>query len=198
MVVSCDHVLGAQIEKRPYLRAGRFFDIAFVAFRDAVGQRHSLPMINIMTIDAAIRDTTEVFNSDGSENTELDASLPVDGPQLSRVQALMEAGMAEGWLCPRENEGVRFGRLAKASPETHGFSIDAVIMDGPGPGHTHPNGEIDLCFATAGQPRFDGHPPGWTAYGPGSWHVPTVSGGQMAILYFLPEGAIRFEGRPSA
>src|SRR3990170_8689265 len=40
MVVSGDHVLGAQIEKCPYLRAGRFFDIAFVAFCDAVGQGH--------------------------------------------------------------------------------------------------------------------------------------------------------------
>ncbi|WP_372779570.1 valine--tRNA ligase [Litorivivens sp.] len=53
----------------------------------AVGQRHSLPMINIMTIDAAIRDTAEVFNSDGSENTELDASLPAAYAGLDRYEA---------------------------------------------------------------------------------------------------------------
>jgi valyl-tRNA synthetase len=53
----------------------------------AVGQRHSLPMINIMTIDAAIRDTAEVFNTDGSENTELDASLPAAYAGLDRYEA---------------------------------------------------------------------------------------------------------------
>ncbi|MBB3046883.1 valyl-tRNA synthetase [Litorivivens lipolytica] len=53
----------------------------------AVGQRHKLPMINIMTIDAAIRDTAEVFNSDGSENTELEASLPAAYAGLDRYEA---------------------------------------------------------------------------------------------------------------
>ncbi|HJL17019.1 MAG TPA: DUF4863 family protein, partial [Sandaracinaceae bacterium LLY-WYZ-13_1] len=76
-------------------------------------------------------------------------------------------------------------------------SIDCVHMDRPGPGHTHPNGEIDLCFAVRGEPTFDGHPPGWTVYPPGSWHVPTVEGGVMDILYFLPGGAIRFEPNPN-
>jgi len=71
-----------------------------------------------------------------------------------------------------------------------------VIMDGPGPGHTHPKGEVEICFVLDGEPRFDGNPPGWTVYPPGSWHIPTVSGGKMAILYFLPEGAMRFEAQP--
>ncbi len=53
----------------------------------AVGQRHSLPMINIMTIDAAIRDIAEVFNSDGSENSDLDASLPATYAGLDRYEA---------------------------------------------------------------------------------------------------------------
>ncbi|MEC7947559.1 MAG: DUF4863 family protein, partial [Myxococcota bacterium] len=92
--------------------------------------------------------------------------------------------------------GVRFGRLTKATTASRGFSIDAVDMNGPGPGHVHPNGEVDLCFALDGAPTFDGNPPGWTSYAPGSWHVPTVAGGRMAILYFLPDGAIRFGPRP--
>ena len=57
-----------------------------------------------------------------------------------------------------------------------------------------------LCFALTtvdGAPTFDGHPPGWTVYPPGSWHVPTVAGGVMDILYFLPGGAIRFEPQPA-
>lgn len=127
----------------------------------------------------------------------LDAELPVGGAQMQAIQAAVVAGLDAGWLTPREAGGVRFGRLAKATDASRGFSIDAVDMDGAGPGHTHPNGEIDLCFALEGDPRFDGKAAGWTVYGAGSWHVPTVEGGRMAILYFLPGGAIRFEGKPA-
>jgi len=127
----------------------------------------------------------------------LSADLPLDGPTLQSVRAAVLAGLEDGWLTPREAGGVRFGRLAKATAESRDFSIDAVDMDGAGPGHTHPNGEIDLCFAVDGEPRFDGNPPGWTVYGRGSWHVPTVEGGRMAILYFLPGGAMRFEAKPA-
>ena len=91
------------------------------------------------------------------------------------------------WLLPRAQGGIRFGRVAK---DLHGFSVDAVLMDVPGPRHRHPNGEIDLCFPTRGEPKFDGHGPGWVVYGRGSAHVPTVRGGEMLILYFLPGGAI--------
>lgn len=122
--------------------------------------------------------------------------FPLDGPALTEVRALFRRGVEEGWLCERENAGVRFSRVLKAaSPED--WSIDAVHMSAPGPGHTHPNGEVDLCFSVDGEPRFDEHAPGWTVYGPGSWHVPTVAGGAMDILYFLPGGAIVFEDRPA-
>ena len=126
----------------------------------------------------------------------LGAAFPLEGEVLSKVRAVVEEGITSGWLTPREANGVRFGRVAKPD-QAQGFSIDAVDMNGPGPGHTHPNGEIDLCFALEGNPTFDGHAPGWAAYGAGSWHVPTVTGGRMAILYFLPEGAIRFGPKPS-
>lgn len=124
----------------------------------------------------------------------LNERLPVGGAALRPVEALVRQGVAEGWLTPRGQPGVRFGRVAKPGPDSRGFSIDAVHMDRPGPEHTHPNGEIDLCFATGGEPRFDGHPAGWVVLPPGSRHVPTVSGGEMAILYFLPGGAIEFHG----
>lgn len=133
--------------------------------------------------DTASADTAAALNHD----------LALDGPILGMVRTLVELGLDEGWLCPKEAGGVRFGRLAKASAATHGFSIDVVDMRGPGPAHTHPQGELDLCFALEGTPTFDGRGPGWTVYGPGSWHVPTVDGGRMAILYFLPGGEIRFD-----
>jgi hypothetical protein len=127
----------------------------------------------------------------------LNAELPLGGDAMLAVRAAVVAGLEAGWLTPREAGGVRFGRLAKATDASRDFSIDAVDMDGPGPGHTHPNGEIDLCFDLEGSPSFDGSAPGWTVYGAGSWHVPTVEGGRMAILYFLPGGAMRFGPKPA-
>lgn len=123
--------------------------------------------------------------------------FPLDGPLLTAVRAKVVAGLDAGWLTPREANGVRFGRVAKPSPESRDFSIDAVDMDGPGPGHSHPMGEVDLCFALTEGAQFDGNPEGWVVYGPSSWHIPTVTDGRMAVLYFLPTGAIRFESQPS-
>ena len=41
-----------------------------------VGKRHNLPLVNILTIDAAIREEAEVFNIDGSVNMAVDPTLP--------------------------------------------------------------------------------------------------------------------------
>lgn len=122
----------------------------------------------------------------------LAARFPVDGPEVRAIAAAFEAGVDAGWLCGRDGgPGVKYSRVRKATGPG-ALSVDAVRMDREGAGHTHPNGEIDLCFATAGDPRFDGHAAGWVVYPPGTWHVPTVSGGSMDILYFLPGGAIEF------
>jgi len=133
--------------------------------------------------------------NDPGATDHLNTVLPLDDPRMIAAFDLVRDGIESGWIVPREAGGVRFGRLAKPSGDLHGFSIDAVDMDGAGPGHTHPNGEIDLCFALEGTPAFDGHAPGWLVLPPGSWHVPTVSGGRMGILYFLPDGAIEFGPR---
>jgi hypothetical protein len=115
---------------------------------------------------------------------------------MQRIRDLVRAGVQAGWLAERGDPGLRFGRFAKAeSPEGH--SIDIVAMSIAGPGHEHPNGEIDLCFAVEGEPTFDGHAEGWVVYGKGSYHVPTVAGGTMDIVYFLPGGAIRFGPAPA-
>jgi hypothetical protein len=121
----------------------------------------------------------------------LDAAFPPDSEVVAEVGRVLRAGIDSGELCDREAGGVRFSRLLKAKADDE-ISIDLVHMNAPGPGHTHPNGEVDLCFAVEGSPKFDDNPPGWTVYPRGSWHVPTVSDGVMDIVYFLPGGAIEF------
>jgi len=138
----------------------------------------------LIDVDTAAAGATDALN----------ASIPLGGALLRPIEDLVRQGIEEGWLTPRGEPGVRFGRVAKPGQDSRGFSIDAVHMDRPGPEHTHPKGEIDLCFALSGEPRFDGCPAGWLVLPPGSRHVPTVSGGEMAILYFLPDGAIEFHG----
>ena len=131
---------------------------------------------------------------DPDAEAKLGRALPVDGPVVQKLRTLLRQGVDARWLCERENAGVRFSRVLKA--EGIGVSVDAVHMDREGAAHTHPQGEIDLCFTVSGGARFDGRPEGWVVYPPNSWHVPTVQGGAMDILYFLPTGAIAFGPRP--
>jgi hypothetical protein len=99
-------------------------------------------------------------------------------------------------MCEREAGGIRYGRVIKPGPHTHGFSVDVVDMPPiVGPHHSHPNGEIDLVLPLETDARFDGRGAGWLVYGPGSSHHPTVSGGRALVLYLLPNGAIEFTRR---
>lgn len=122
--------------------------------------------------------------------SEVESRAPFAGELIQRVREAAFHGAQEGWLLPRAAGEIKFGRVVK---DLEGFSVDAVWMSGPGPRHRHPQGEIDLCFAEDGDPRFDGSAEGWVVYGPESVHVPTVRDGSMLILYFLPGGEIVFE-----
>jgi len=130
-----------------------------------------------------------------SEAVRLNQAFPIGCDTLMEIKAALITGKKEGWLTPNGEGGMCWGRLSKATPQTNNLSIDAVYMEHAGPGHTHPSGEYDLCFAVDGDPKFDGHSEGWVVYPPGSWHIPTVTGGSMIILYFLPDGSIKFGGR---
>jgi valyl-tRNA synthetase len=55
-----------------------------------VGQRHSLPMVNILTFKADIRKSAECLNADGSQNTEMDDSLPEKYQGMERFAARRE------------------------------------------------------------------------------------------------------------
>ena len=144
------------------------------------------PIINEICLGSAV---------DEAESERLNRALPVGSEKMRSLKDSLVDGLKDGWLTPNGEGGMRWGRITKAGPDTGNLSIDAVYMEQAGPGHTHPCGEYDLCFALDGDPKFDGKPEGWVVYPPGSWHIPTVTGGSMIILYFLPEGAIRFGKR---
>ena len=114
----------------------------------------------------------------------------------AQMQQACASGVAQGWLCPRENGGIRWGRVFEAGAALNGFSVDVVqIKDIAGPHHSHPLGEIDLILPITPGALFDGHAAGWCVYGPDSAHNPTVTQGEAWVLYLLPEGQIQFTRR---
>jgi hypothetical protein len=123
---------------------------------------------------------------------ELARRLDPDGEVSRKLSGELRALLEAGSIANRGELPVRYGRVAKAGPDTLGFSIDVVLMTGPGPRHRHPRGEVNFCVALDGQPTFDGEPPGWVVLPPDSSHVPTVANGTMLIVYLLPDGAIEF------
>lgn len=119
-----------------------------------------------------------------------------DGPAFKEVESLCAEGEKDGWLCGREQGGIKFGRCVKPGGVAGRFSVDVVRMnDVKGPHHAHPNGEIGMIMPVSGNPKFDGFPRGWYVDPPGSDHWPTVAGGDAYVLYLLPEGAIQFTGK---
>jgi len=125
----------------------------------------------------------------------LEREFPHAGPRVQAIGALLARGVDEGWLANRGGPEARFSRVAKPSPATHQLSIDVVNMLGAGLEHTHTAGEITIGFpasSAAQNCQFEGRPPGWVFCGPGSRHVPTVEGGRMNLIYFLPDGAVKW------
>ncbi|MGS2722525.1 valine--tRNA ligase [Porticoccus sp. GXU_MW_L64] len=55
-----------------------------------VGKRHGLPMINVLTFNADIRDSAQCFNSDGTVNQDLCTSLPSKYRGMERFAARRE------------------------------------------------------------------------------------------------------------
>lgn len=123
---------------------------------------------------------------------ELARRLDPTGDVARKVASELRALLESGQIANRGELPVRYGRVSKAGPDTREFSIDVVLMTGPGPRHRHPRGEVNFCLALDGQPTFDGQPPGWVVLPPDSSHVPTVENGTMLIVYLLPHGAIEF------
>lgn len=126
----------------------------------------------------------------------LHAKYPLGGDYLVEVRRLCERGLEAGWLVVNDVQTPRLASLAK--PAKHfPYSIDASHLSGDGLGHVHPKGEVNLCWGVSGKPKFCGAEPGWVVYPPGSRHVPSVVGGTMLVLNFLPDGEIAWEKSPA-
>ena len=124
---------------------------------------------------------------------ELARRLDPEGQAAERVNAGLLALLEEGRIAERGEPPVRWGRVCKATADTLEQSIDVVVMSGPGPRHTHPEGEVNWCVPLEGEPAFERCRRGWVVMPPGSAHVPAVEGGRMLIVYLLPGGKIEFQ-----
>jgi hypothetical protein len=132
------------------------------------------------------------LSSPSKARADLERRFDPRGPEALALNAELKVLLEAGKVAERGALPVKYGRVAKAGEATLGFSIDVVHMNGAGPLHRHPNGEVNYCVALEGQPTFDGLEPGWVVFPPDSKHVPTVAGGTMVIVYLLPGGKIEF------
>ena len=148
------------------------------AFKDLIGQ---------ITADVAGRPLDDALQ------TYLNSRVAENGPLFKAVEAAIQQGMTEGWLCENEHRGIRYGRPFEAEAGLAGFSVDVVRMpEGAGPHHRHPKGEIDMIMPLTAGAKFDGAPRGWKVYGPDTAHRPTITDGEAVVLYLLPDGQIDF------
>ena len=145
---------------------------------------------------ATVAQTLRGSALDDSLRTWLNTHYGAGSDWYAQMHAACADGVAQGWLCRRENGGIRWGRVFEASAALGDFSVDVVQMkDIAGPHHSHPLGEIDLILPITPGALFDGHAAGWCVYGPQSAHSPTVSNGEAWVLYLLPQGQIQFTRR---
>ena len=127
----------------------------------------------------------------------LSKKFPLASDLIQAIKEWCLASVSNGSIRMRGPKSLRFGNALHQKRNHYGFRIDIVDMTGVGPGHVHPLGEINLCFATeqtdSGGTSFDGISEGWVVKQPNSWHKPTVRNGRMVIVYFLPKGRVLFD-----
>ena len=147
---------------------------------------------NIRTLSQPFLDFFHGRDVDAQLQYDLSKTFPMSSPAVQQLKHWCINNIQTGAIRMRGPQTLRFGNLLKGT-----MRIDIVDMTGVGPGHTHPNGEINLSFATestqTGSPSFDGQTEGWLVKPPNSWHTPNVANGRMVIVYFLPHGAIQFD-----
>lgn len=123
----------------------------------------------------------------------LNTDFPSDGPLFQSLETLCADGIDGGWMGLQGEEVRKGARVVEPGSATRDMSIDVVqLIDFTGPHHAHPGGEVCAVMPAMPEGRFDGNPRGWAVYPPGSAHWPAGTGGQVRILFFLPNGAIDY------
>jgi 2-hydroxylaminobenzoate mutase len=152
---------------------------------------------------AAVQELLE-FVGDKALNSDLETQLNerfgATTDRFANLLALLRRGIVEGWACYSEITGpdYRRGRIAEASDSTHGFTVESGrLRDVLGNYHRHPRGEINMIGPVDETGKFCGSGAGWRVFPPGSSHFPTVSGGTVTLLFFLPRGEIEYMEPPT-
>ncbi|QQD24411.1 valine--tRNA ligase [Venatoribacter cucullus] len=92
-----------------------------------VGKRAGLPMINIFTFNADVRDVPQVFNSDGSVNNDVEASIPEKYRGMERFaarKAIVADFEAAGLL-----DGIKDHDLTVPYGDRGGVVIEPMLTD---------------------------------------------------------------------
>ncbi|MEJ8859156.1 DUF4863 family protein [Variovorax robiniae] len=144
------------------------------------------------------------FIGDQPLGPELEARLNDHyGPRSERYAELLKLlrlGIEEEWACYSEITGpdYRRGRIAEASALTHGFTVESGRLSNVlGNYHRHPRGEINMIGPVDATGKFCGNGAGWKVFPPNSSHFPTVTGGTVTMLFFLPGGEIEYTEPPA-
>lgn len=136
---------------------------------------------------------------DGQLELQLNEHYGPTTKQFATLLSLLRTGIQEGWACYREITGpdYRRGRIAEASARTHGFTVESgMLRNVLGNYHRHPRGEINMIGPVDKTGKFCGSGAGWRVFSPDSSHYPTVTGGTVTLLFFLPGGEIEYKEPP--
>jgi 2-hydroxylaminobenzoate mutase len=126
---------------------------------------------------------------------ELNERFGASSEVYSNLLRLLRLGIEEGWACYAQIDGpdYRRGQLAKATDNAVGYSVETGMLKNVlGNYHLHPRGEINMIGPVDDGATFCGSGAGWKVFAPGSQHYPTVEGGKVTMLFFLPGGEIQY------
>lgn len=132
--------------------------------------------------------------------SELNARFGPGSEVYTNLLRLLRLGIAEGWACYAQIDGpdYRRGQLAKAADTAIGYSVETGMLKNVlGNYHLHPQGEINMIGPVDEGATFCGSGAGWKVFEPNSQHYPTVRGGKVTMLFFLPGGEIKYIAPPT-
>ncbi|RMH84510.1 valine--tRNA ligase [Pseudomonas sp. AOB-7] len=116
-----------------------------------VGKRHYLPLINIFDADAAVLARAQVFNIDGSVNTEVDGSLPAEYAGLDRFEArkrIVAAFEAAGLLEKIEDHALKVPKGDRSGTVIEPWLTDQWYVS------TKPLAEKAIAVVESGEIQF--------------------------------------------